>query len=236
MSAKYWALAQVAGGGVNGTRVYWSDSAGANTLVRATSVTGWNVGTLAGNRWADLSNGTEVGRATFGTIDLPNNTAPTVDTSYTIGALSGFANPNILSSTDSISTLYTYNGVFPAGTWTWNFPVRAVTLANGDGGVDMRVFKAKRAGGSFGSIVELTSATIRGSNVTNLTTTVDQTTVLTWSAPTIILNDEFIICKMAWRIPAGQAGSGNNSDVALRYGEGCNMISPNIRQRRLTVT
>lgn len=233
MAAKYWALTQLSGAG---NRVYWTDSAGANAVTQATSVTGWNVGTLAGERWADLSNGTEVARGTFGTTVLPNATAPAVDNSYTIAALTGFENPNILSSTDSISTLYTYTGVFPAGTWTWRFPVIAVTLANGDGGVDMRVYKAKRAGGSFGSITEITSAPIRGSNVNNLTTTVAQTTVLSWSAPEIRLNDEFIICKMAWRINTGAAGSGNNSDVALRFGTGCNMISPNYRTRQASVT
>jgi hypothetical protein len=199
-----------------------------------TSVTGWNVGTLAGERWANLNNGTEVARGTFGTTVLPNNTAPTVDTTYAV--LTGFENPNVLSSTDSISTLYTYTGVFPAGTWTWRFPVRGVTLGNGDGAVDMRVFRAKRSGGVFGTTTEITSAPIRGSNVTNLSTTVDQTTVLTWSAPEIRLNNEFIICKIAWRINTGAAGSGNNSDVALRYGQGANMFSPTFYRRRATVT
>lgn len=233
MASKVWALTQLSGAG---NRVYWSDSSGANAVTRATSVTGWNVGTLAGERWANLNNGAEVARGTFGTTVLPNATAPAVNNRYTVAALTGFDNPNILSSTDSISTLYTYTGVFPAGTWTWTFPVRAVTLANADGGIDMRVFKASRAGGSFGGITEITSAPIRGSNVLNLTTTVDQTTTLTWSAPEIRLNDEFIICKMAWRINTGGAGSGNNSDVALRYGAGCNMISPNYRTRQASVT
>lgn len=116
MATQTWWLTQINVGGAPANRLWWDLNPAAGQVTQATSVTGWNTGQTAANNYADLSNGAEVARATFGTTILPNTTAPTVDTSY--AATTGYTPPTLLLSTDSITTLYEYNGYFPAGTWT----------------------------------------------------------------------------------------------------------------------
>jgi hypothetical protein len=233
MATKTWWLRQINVGGTNPNRLWWDGDPAAGLVTQATSVTGWNVGTVAANNYADLNQGTEVARGTFATTILPNATAPTVDNSY--AATATFTPPTLLSSTDSILTLYEYNGYFPAGNWVFTFPVIAVTLGGTqDGAITMRVFKAPRSGTAFGTTTELTAALQQGTTVTNLTTAATQSSVVTWAAPAFSLNNEFLICKIGWRIIG--AGGGNNADVALRYGSGCTMVSPNFRKRNYNIT
>ena len=228
---KTWYLEQINVGGTNPNRLWW-DEDGSALPAQTTSVTGWTVAKTAANRYSDLANGTERAAGTFGTTILPNTTAPVVDNSYAATAI--YTPPTLLSDVQSISTLYEYNGYFPAGTWTFTFPVIAVTAGGvQDGAITMRVFKAPRSGTAFGTTTELTSDLLQGTTVTNLTTTTAQNSTVTWAAPAFFLNKEFLICKMAWRITG--AGNANNQDVLLRYGTGATITSSAFRKRRYNI-
>lgn len=233
MAVQTWTLRQINVGGTLPNRLWWDSSSNAAAVPLQTSVTGWNVGTVAANNYASLSQGAEVARATFSTTIVPNSTAPNVDNNYPTTAT--LTPPTLLNSTDSISTLYTYNGYFPAGNWTFNFPVIAVTLGGTqDGAITMRVFKAGRSGTTFSPISELTTVMLQGTTVTNLTTAATQVSAVTWAAPAFYLNNEFLICKIGWRIIG--AGGGNNADVALRFGGGARMIAPVFQPREYNIS
>lgn len=233
MATQTWWLRQLNVGGTNPNRLWWDLDPAAGQVTQATSVTGWNVGTVAANNYLDMSQGLEQPRTSFSTTVQPNATAPTVDNNYPSTVT--YTPPTLLSSTDSILTLYEYNGYFPAGNWVFTFPVIAVTLGGTqDGAITMRVFKAPRSGTAFGTTTELTAALQQGTAVTNLATATAQSSVVTWAAGDITLNNEFLICKIGWRITG--AGGGNNADVAFRYGSGCTMVSPAFRARRYNIT
>lgn len=230
MAVKTWNLREINVGGTNPNRLWWDEAAAATA---ATSSTGWTVGKIAASNYAILSQGLEQGTGTFSTTIVPNTTAPAVDTSY--AATATYTPPTLLSDVESISTLYEYNGYFPAGTWTFNFPVIAVTSGGDqDGAITMRVFKGARSGTAWTGVTELTGALQTGTTVTNLTTTTALTSTVTWSAGAFFLNKEFLICKIAWRIIG--AGGATNRDVLLRWGSGASMVSPSFRKRLYNTT
>lgn len=230
MPTKTWNLRQIAVGGTNPNRLWWDEAAAA---AAATSSSGWTVGTIAAARYAILNQGAEQATGTFSTTVVPTATAPTVDNNYPATAI--YTPPTLLNSTDSISTLYEYNGVFPAGTWTFNFPVIAVSSGNNqDGRVGIRVFRGLRSGTAWASVTEITSARLVGSTVTNLTTAAAQTSTVTWSAPAFNLRNEFLIVSVGWEITG--AGSTATRDVLLRWGTGANITTPNFKKRRHIIT
>lgn len=230
---KQWYLNQI---NVNGTNVLFWDY-GFEPLGGAgiTSSTGWTVGKIAANNYSDLQQGTERATGTFSTTVLPNTTAPTADIVGT--DVPPQTPPTLIAATGEIGTLYEYTAVIPAGTWTIFIPVIAVSSGGDqDGRIIMRVFKAKRdeTGDGITGAVELTSAALTGTTVTNLTTTTEQISSVTWSAPEVRLENEFIFTKIAWNITG--AGGANNRDVLIRYG-GTNyrMQTPNFRARKYNI-
>lgn len=232
MATKTWYINQINVGGTNPNRLWWDGDPQAGLITQATSVTGWTVAKTAAARYAILNNGTEAASGTFTTTISPDNTAPVVNNSYPSTAI--YTPPDLLSTTDSITTLYEYNGYFPAGNWVFSFPMIAVTTGGTqDGRIGLRVFKAPRSGTAFGTTTELTGARQVGTTVTNLATATTQTSTVTWAAPAFFLNNEFLIVKIAWEI-TGQAGS-NTSDVLFRYGSGCTMVSPTFRSREYNI-
>ena len=228
MATKTWTLRQVTTNGTPASVLWWDEAAGG---ALATSVTGWTVAKTAAGNYRDLSNGSEV--AGFAATIVPNATAPTSDANYP--SATTYAPPTLINSTDSISTLYEYNGVFPAGTWTFRFPVRAVGAGGTqDGRIGLRVFKGLRSGTAFASVTELTSARLVGTTVTNLGTAADQTSTVTWSAPAFRLQNEFLIVKIGWEITG--ATNNNASDVLLRWGTGANIVTPTFKKQRHIIT
>jgi hypothetical protein len=228
MPTKTWNLIQINVGGTNPLRLWWDEDAADPAT---TSASGWTVAKTGASNYLDLNQGLEA--TGFGATILPNTTAPTVDNSYAATAI--YTPPTLLNSTDSISTLYEYNGVFPAGTWTFNFPVIAVTGGGEqDGRVGIRVFRGLRSGTAWASVTEISAARLVGTTVSNLTTTTPQTSTVTWSAPAFDLQNEFLIVKVAWEITG--AGNNNNRDVLLRYGTGANITTPNFKKVRHIIT
>jgi hypothetical protein len=233
MAVKTWYIRQINVGGTNPNRLWWDGSPAAGLVTQATSSTGWTVGATAANNYASLNQGFEVARTTFAATVLPNATAPNVDNNYPATAI--YTPPTLLNSTDSISTLYEYNGSFPAGNWVFTFPVIAVTAGTThDGAITMRVFKGLRSGTTWASVTELTTALLQGTTAADITTTVVKNSVVTWAAPAFRLNNEFLICKIAWRVIG--AGGGNTHDALLRHGAGCTMVSPTFRKRSYNIT
>jgi len=226
MAIKTWSIVQVTTNGTPASLLYWNEAA-AGTAATSTPNIGWTVGKTGITNYRDLSNGSEV--AGFAATIVPNATAPTSDASY--AAATTFSPPTLISSTDSISTLYEYNGVFPAGTWTFNFPVIAVGAGGTqDGRMGLRVFKGVRSGTAFASVTQLTAARLVGSTVSNLATATAQTSTVTWSAPAFRLNNEFLIIKLAWEITG--AGGNNACDIIFRTGAGATMVSPTFKKQR----
>lgn len=226
MPSKIWNIRNINVGGTNPNRLWWDGDRSA-LPAQTTSVTGWTVAKTAANNYRLLAQGQEV--TGFSTTIVPNATAPVVDTSYAATAV--YTPPTLLSDVESISTLYEYNGVFPAGNWIFAFPVIAVTAtANGAGAITMRVFKGVRSGTAWASVTELTTVMLQGTTVTNVSTTVSQTSTVTWAAPAFRLNNEFLICKLGWRITT--ASGNNSSDILLRWGTGATMTSPAATKER----
>lgn len=224
MAIKTWYLNQISGD------LFYDDDAGA--VSETLSNSGWVVAKLAPTRYAILNNGTEANSNTFTTTDILTSNPPVVN--VTFNNATPYTPPSLIVSSDSITTLFLYNAVFPAGTWTFDFPLRA--QSNGgtqDGRVRLRVFKAQRSGDTFSNTTELTTVALNGTTVTNLTTTTTQTSTVTWSAPAFSLENEYLIIKIAWEITG--ASNNNNSDIRFMYGNTATMTTPEFRKKRYNV-
>jgi hypothetical protein len=233
MAVQTWYLDQIAVGGGQ-SRLFWDLSTEAGATAETTSTTGWTVGKIAANNYSLLQNGTERATGTFTTTIAPNNTAPVSDETFSPAV---FSPPPLIIDSESIATLYEYNGYFPAGTWTFAFPVIAVSAGGAqDGRITMRVFKGQRDPAddtAWINVTELTAALLSGTIVTNLTTAASQTSTVTWSAPAFFLNNEFLIAKMAWQITG--AGGANTQDVLIRYGVTATATSTTFRDRTYNI-
>ena len=228
MAVKTWSLRQVTTNGTPASVLWWDEAAAATA---ATSVTGWTVAKTAAGNYRDLSNGSEV--AGFSATISPAAAVPTSDANYP--SATTYAPPTLINSTDSISTLYEYNGVFPAGTWTFSFPVIAVGAGGTqDGRIGIRVYRGLRSGTAFASVTEITAARLVGTTVTNLATATAQTSTVTWAAPAFDLQNEFLIVKIGWEITG--ATNNNASDVLLRWGAGATIVSPTFKKFRHIIT
>lgn len=221
MPVKTWNINQLGGD------LFYDENIG--SVANTTSITGWTVGKIATLRYANLVNGTETATTAFTTTIVPNTTAPTVNQVLT--SVTPYTPPNLLVSNESITTAFPYTGVFPAGTWTFAFPVIAVSAGGvQDGRMGVRVFKAARSGDTFTGTTQLTTARLVGTTVTNVTTTVALTSTVTWAAPAFQLNNEYLIVKIGWEITG--AGNANNQDILLRFGPAATMVSPDFKIKR----
>ncbi len=224
MAVKTWYINQIGGD------LFYD--AGGGGVTNATSITGWTVGKIAANNYSNLANGVERATGTFSTTIVPNTTAPIVN--ITLTSTPPYTPPNLLVSNECIGLLYEYNGYFPAGTWTFTFPVIAVSAGGvQDGRMGLRVFKAARSGDTFTGTTELTTVRLVGTTVTNLGTAAAQNSTVTWSAPAFFLNNEFLLAKIAWEITG--AGNANNQDVLIRYGAASTLVSPTFRKRSYNI-
>jgi hypothetical protein len=236
MSIKQWFLNQITTQGSPARiRLFWDEDVGA-APGDTTSGTGWTVAKVGANNYRMMVNGSEISGGFATTIQPDNAATPTADETWNNPVPSTYTPPTLINANDGISTLYEYNGYFPAGTWTFEFPLIAVS--NGgtqDGRLRMRVYKATRTstGDGWENITELTTSTLIGSIVTNLTTSAIQNSDITWSAPQITLNNEFLIFKMAWHITG--AANNNNADVLFRYGNTSLITSPEFRKRTYNI-
>lgn len=229
MATKTWTLRQVATGGAP-ANVLWWDPSNATAPAQATSASGWTVAKLAANNYGNLVAGSE--STTFSTTVVPNATAPVATGSF--AATATYTPPTLLYHTNSITSLYEYNGVFSAGNWVFTFPMISVTAsATGAGRINLRVFKGTRNGTAFSGVTELTAAMQAGTIASAPTTTVTRTSTVTWAAPAFTLNNEFLIVKVGFQITT--ASGSNTADFLLRHGSGCTMVTPTFRDRSYNI-
>ena len=128
---------------------------------------------------------------------------------------------------NAFSPVNSIRGTFANTAWTFTFNLRCTTASAQRGRMRMRVFKSANAAGT--GATELTGATQIGTTVAAaLSTTVDQTSTVTWSpGTTIVLNDEYLFFVLAWEITT--AGGANGADVVIRTGQaaaGSRLVTP----------
>jgi hypothetical protein len=161
----------VIGGGSAGTLAIAAPTA-------STSTTGWVVGTTVANRYSRMTYNSEIPAANFTSTAQPS------------GAPTGSAQDCWrLSAVTSL--------LYSAGTWYSSVSAIAVTSGGvQDGRARFRIWRSTNADGT--SATELTQGTMIGSLVTNLSTTVAQSS----SASTLIaasnLTNEFLFVQVAW--------------------------------------
>lgn len=186
-----------AGAGTQGTSLKWyfinAAAAGSSHMALTTgpapatatlASTGWTVGTTASGNYSEFLYNTKRAAATFGSTVLPN-AAPTTN--------------------DCARTQSPYTGYFAAGTWSIKVSFIAGVAATGSGNLRVRVWRSSNPTGS--GAVELTTATLALSGVSNLTTSTAQNTSVTWNPGPITLNNEYLFFEMAWNITGASASS-----------------------------
>jgi hypothetical protein len=162
----------------------------------STSTTGWTVGTTVAARFSRQTFRTEKAAATFGATVEPS------------GAPLGKA-----QDCWRISAITT--GQFSAGTWYSSVSVIAVTSGSDqDGNALFRLWQSANADGS--GAVELTKSRMTGTTVTNLTTTVAQSSSASTQIAASNLTNEYLFLQVGWQITG--AGGNVNRDVLVRLG------------------
>ena len=114
------------------------------------------------------------------------------------------------------------NGNFANTSWTLAFKVRAVSSATAQtGAIKVRLWRSSNADGS--GAVQLTSAVVSGTTTAALSTTVSQTSTVTWSPGAIVtLSNEYLWVQCEWAI-VGTAT--NNAADVLFYVESAAVVT-----------
>lgn len=171
----------------------------------STTGTGWISGKTAAGVFSALLFGTERAAATFSATDYLVTTHP---------------NPG---SGDSWRSSTTINGSFANANWVFTFPVRAVTSASTQRGrVKCRVWKSVNADGS--SATELTASTQTGTTITAISTSADNSSVVTWAPGGVVtLTNEYLFIQCEWEITT--AGGTTGADIDFRAGTAATMVT-----------
>ena len=146
------------------------------------------------------------------------------------------------TQTNALKTPAPLTGVFANTAWTLTFALRCTVASSQRGRMRLRVFRGTSADGA--SATQITSVPIIGTTVAAaLSTTADQTSVVTWNpGTTITLNNEYLFFSIAWEITT--AGGSNSADVVMRTGQaagGSRLVTPDFvapitTQRSLSAT
>jgi hypothetical protein len=154
--------------------------------------------------------------------------------SSTFGGTSTLATPAAPASADSWRSENTINGTFANANWVLTFPVRAVSSSsNQRGRVKVRLWRSTNADGS--GATELTAATQTGTTLGGISTSADNTSVVTWApGATKTLTDEYLFIQCEWEITTA---SGNvNGDIDFRAGTAATMVTANFTPASATLT
>jgi len=188
-----------------GTSPDWCGSLqeGGSAPTGANSLYGWQVAkTAANNFFRGRLGATGMSATTQGTSFLDSQTGPQLGT--------GSGNT---TASDFFNSPVAYTGTFAAGNWTfaWNFRSSAATHS---GQIRMRVWASTSDTGA--SARELTSATQAGTIITLNSTTADFNSSITWNAPSITLNNEFLFFEVEWKVTT--QGTSNSCSSLFRIG------------------
>jgi hypothetical protein len=166
----------------------------------ASRTDGWTVAKTTSGNSSEYDQGTKQAAGSF-----TSQTTTPKPASFLTGATA-----NALKSSS------TYTGSFDTSNWVMTFAVRAGTASAQTGRIRARVFTSPNADGS--GATERTGATQVGTTSTALSTTVDVTTVVTWTPGAgFTLSHEYIFIVIAWEIVV--ASGSNSGDVLLRTGQ-----------------
>lgn len=162
----------------------------------ASPITGWIVST--GNiNYSPLNSQVEQAASSF--VATPVHPDGTID----------------ITNGDCIRTLNTYNGDFVAGTWTAS--ITAIAVTNGgaqDGLMAVRLHRSANADGS--GATQLTAARVAGSAITDLTTTIAQTSTATFNPGAFTVTNEYLFLELGCERTG--AGGMTSADMDLRIG------------------
>jgi hypothetical protein len=153
------------------------------------TATGWVVARLTATNLSAMLAGTERASNTFSAADAIG--------SFAASACWRSENP--------------FTGTFANANWTLAFRVRAVTAASAQTGrIKLRVWKSSNAAGT--GATQLTSAVLTGTTTAALSTTVSQTSTVTWTpGSTVVLANEYLWVQCEWDIVV--ASGSNTGDV-----------------------
>jgi hypothetical protein len=166
----------------------------------STSTTGWTVGTDVANQYSRMSYNQKLPATNFSALVQPLGTL--------VGTAGHFAE-------DAWRLSAATTGNFSAGTWYSSLSVIAVTNASGQSGrARWRLWRSSRVSG--GASVELTQGHMIGSVVTNLLTTVAQSSSASTQIGAFSLNNEFLFAQLAWQTTTAATNAG--ADVLIRLG------------------
>lgn len=161
----------------------------------STSTTGWTVGTVASGNYSRQSYNNEVGTAGFGTTLQPAG-----------------------SPVNSGQDCWRYGpstGTFSSDTWYSSLSVIGVTSGGDqDGRARFRLWRSSNADGTVAT--DIVPGSLVGATITNLSTTVAQSSAQSVFVPVFRLVNEYLFFQAAWEITG--AGAAADRDVLVRYG------------------
>jgi hypothetical protein len=175
---------------------------GGSAPAAAASAYGWTV--------AKISTATSFWRARLGASATATVSAAASVIAATSSPTAGTGATNTTAG-DSFSTPTPYTGTFAAGNWTLSWGMRT-GAATHSGRLRCRVWASTSDTGAGAR--ELTSAVLVGSTITLNATGTTFTTSMTWNAPGITLNNEYLFFQLEWNVTT--AGT-SNSCTALFY-------------------
>lgn len=175
---------------------------GPGALATSSPLQGWTPGTSAAGNYSQFR--VNVESSAFNTTARPDGSINTLDKDCARTPL--------------------LNGSFAAGNWVFTGTFLAVTNASGqDGRLGLRLFKGPNADST--GATEITSAAQVGTTITDLLTTVDQNSTITFNPGAITLNNEYLFVQLGWEVTG--AATNANADVLFRIGDaGTNMTTP----------
>lgn len=165
----------------------------------ALTATGWTVARLTSPNLSAMLAGTKRASTTFTTTDaIP-----------TFAASACFRTENPL------------NGSFANTNWSLVFRIRASVVSAQTGAIKVRVWRSANADGS--GATQLTSAVLTGTTTPVLSTTVSNSSTVTWTPGGIItLANEYLWVQAEWSIVVA---SGSNTGDAVVYVESAGVIT-----------
>lgn len=98
---------------------------------------------------------------------------------------------------DSFRSDAPLNGTFAAGNWNFTFGMRTAA-ATTVGRIRLNVWAGPNIDGT-GTVRKLNSATLVGTTVTMATTTTTYNSTVTWAAPQVVLNNEYVFTQVEWQ-------------------------------------
>lgn len=160
----------------------------------------------------------QAGGSIAGTLSLTQPASSTINTGWTVesstavfsrqswnveranstfGASAEPSGAPVTNAPDCWRTSFATSGIFSAGTWYSSLSVIAVTSGGvQDGRARFRIWRSKESNGA--NATEVTNGTMVGTTVTNLSTSVAQSSSASTFIASFALNSEYLYMQVAW--------------------------------------